>query len=250
MSFLCNICSCIFTQKIGLQRHLDNKRCKIDYCELNELIETLKKSPSEPLVINNENQIENKIENQIINNHIINENITNTVNINIVINPITKLNTKHITTDRLKLLILKYDDMSKKTPEKLNLLLSGYIKDVICDSEHPENHAIKYTKVRPPTYSCKVEDTNGNTINVIKGLKDTCELVTDPILLTLKRKIKQFLIKYAKDDKDDFDYGLYDTAIEQLRKEFNNDNVKKALSCVLQNDILNNIKMKFNYNKH
>jgi hypothetical protein len=144
----------------------------------------------------------------------------------------------------MKTLIEQYDD-STKNPDKLNLLLSGYIKDVICDQEHPENHAVKYTKKKPPTYNSLVEDTDGNTVSVIKGLKDTCELLSDPILNQLKAKMKEFINKYKNEgDESEFDYSLYEDAINQLRKELNKDNVKKALSSVLRNDILNNIEMK------
>ena len=81
---------------------------------------------------------------------------------------------------------------------------------------------------------------------MIKGLKDTCELLTDPILDQLKVKLREFIKKYKKDTEPDFDYTLYENAIVELRKELNKQNVKKALSSVLKNDILNNIEMKLN----
>ena len=150
-------------------------------------------------------------------------------------------------------MIEKYDDdkaivgyKEKFNNDKVNLLLSDYIKDIICDSSHPENHAIKYIKKKPPTYNALVEDSDGNTVSVIKGLKDTCELLTDPILDQLKIKLKEFIIKYKKDTQPDFDYFLYENAIRELKKELNKSNVKKALSSVLKNDILNNIEMKLN----
>ena len=126
--------------------------------------------------------------------------------------------------------------------DKMNLLLSDYIKDMICDTEHPENHAVKYIKKKPPTYNARIEDSEGNTVSVIKGLKDTCELLSDPILDTLKIKLRQFLKKYRKNDA--FNYLIYEETISELRNELNKANVKKALSTVLQNDILNNIEMK------
>ena len=57
----------------------------------------------------------------------------------------------------------------------------------------------------------------------------------------LKLKIKEFVQKYKKDD--DFDI-LYEDAIKELKKELNKTTVKKALSAVLKNDILNDIEMK------
>ena len=157
----------------------------------------------------------------------------------------------HIETDKIKHIIEKMDDdkemvgyKEKFNNDKVNLLLSDYIKGIICDSSHPENHAVKYIKKKPPTYNALVEDSEGNII--IKGVKDTCELLTDPILDQLKIKLKEFIIKYKKDTEPDFDYILYENAIKELKKELNKSNVKKALSSVLKNDILNNIEMKLN----
>jgi hypothetical protein len=239
MAFTCHICSNTFVQKINLQRHLREFRCKspllTDLSKLNELLfqqEEKIKQLSKQLTINGNN------------NTITNSNNDINMKIEININPITKLNVNYIAPEKMKTLIEQYDD-STKNPDKLNLLLSGYIKDVICDQEHPENHAVKYTKKKPPTYNSLVEDTDGNTVSVIKGLKDTCELLSDPILNQLKAKIKEFINKYKNDGDDtEFDYSLYEDAINQLRKELNKDNVKKALSSVLRNDILNNIEMK------
>jgi hypothetical protein len=168
------------------------------------------------------------------------------INVKIEINPITKLQVGHIEPDKMKNLIEKYDDDTPKNSDKLNLLLSDYIKDVMCDAKHPENHAVKYIKKKPPTYNCIIEDTDGNTVTVIKGLKDTCELLSDPMLNTLKVKLKEFLTKYKSDQHEEFDYSLYEDAIKQLKNELNKDTVKKSLSSVLQNDILNDIQMKLN----
>lgn len=280
MSFVCYMCNASFTRNSSLKTHLNNKKSHSIFTddlnklnlihkelkelkEMNEIKDTNKniknkkeeKEEIKKKEIKEEIKIINKIDDKIITNttiqHIINHNehqkiniINQIVNINITVNPITKLNTKYLNSDTLKNMIYSYDDLTPKTPQKLKLLLTNYIKDLICNKKYPENHVVKYTRIRPPTYNCKIEDENGTTISVIKGLSDTCDLLTDPILLSFKRKIRQFLYKYEKDDKDDFDYGLYDTAIEQLRKEFNNENVKKALCCVLQNEILNDIKMK------
>ena len=239
MSFVCNICSNSFTQKVNLQRHLNEKRCKspllADLAKLNDFLfqqEEKIKHLTKQLTINGNN------------NTITNSNNDINMKIEININPITKLNVNYIEPEKMKALIESYDNGSSKNPDKLNLLLSDYIKDVICDEQHPENHAVKYTKKKPPTYNSLIEDTEGNTVSVIKGLKDTCELLSDPILNKLKLKMKEFINKYKTDDDPNFDYSLYEDAINQLRKELNKDNVKKALSSVLRNDILNNIEMK------
>lgn len=227
----CNLCDHEFKKKQSLQVHLNEKRCKSELLQnlnkLNEYIEKLKNNQP-----------------QTINHSIIGGEKNTYINVNIEINPITKLDISHIHSEKMKHLIEKYDDVIPKNPDKLNILLSNYIKDVICDKDHPENHVVKYIKKKPPTYNCSTEDTDGNTVTVIKGLKDTCELLSDPMLNTLKNKLKEFLEKYKEDEE--FDYSLYEDAIEQLKKELNKDTVKKALSSVLQNDILNNIQMKLN----
>jgi len=251
----CNICGNNFTQKGHLTRHLNEKRCKGDLVKVNELIEQQKKlieELAEKIEMNAANGI---VKDNSKNVNIGNNNTINNINmkIEIQINPVTKLQIGHIETDKMKQMIEKYDDdkemvgyKEKFNNDKVNLLLSDYIKNIICDSSHPENHAVKYIKKKPPTYNALVEDSDGNTVSVIKGLKDTCELLTDPILDQLKVKLKEFIIKYKKDTEPDFDYILYENAIKELKKELNKSNVKKALSSVLKNDILNNIEMKLN----
>ena len=238
MKYICKLCSSTFVQKKNLHVHLNEKRCKsellIDFVKLNEFL------------ICQEERIQELCKQLTINGDYNTINSHNDINmkIEININPITKLNVNYIEPEKMKALIEKYDDNTTKNPDKLNLLLSEYIKNVICNEEHPENHAVKYTKRKPPTYNSLIEDTEGNTVHVIKGLKDTCELLSDPILNQLKLKMKEFINKYKPDDTAEFDYSLYEDAIDQLRTELNKENVKKALSSVLKNDILNNIEMK------
>jgi len=252
-------------------KHLSDKRCKselvTDYIKLNEYIKDQNKIIEEKDKISeNKDKIiqeKNKLIEELQNNTTITSNkdcnigigINTFINVKIEINPITKLQISHIETDKIKNMIEKIDDnkelvgaKDKFNNDKMNLLLSDYIKDMICDTEHPENHAVKYIKKKPPTYNAIIEDSEGNTVSVIKGLKDTCELLTDPILDQLKIKLKEFIKKYRKDTEPDFDYMLYENAIRELKKELNKQNVKKALSSVLKNDILNNIEMKLSVN--
>lgn len=251
-SFNCNFCSTKFTQKHSLYTHLHEKRCKselIDVLKLNQYIfDQQSKLNKCENIINEQKERIKQLSNPLTingnNNTIMNSNNDINMRIEININPVTKLNVNYIEPEKMKALIESYDNGVRKTPEKLNLLLSDYIKDVICDNEHPENHAVKYTKKKPPTYTSITEDAGGNTVSVIKGLKDTCELLSDPILNQLKSKMKEFIHKYKGDNDSNFDYSLYEDAINQLRKELNKENVKKALSSVLKNDILNNIEMK------
>jgi len=255
MSFICNFCNNTFSQKFNLQRHLADKKCKsivsCDIIKIHDIIDEQKK------------EIE-RLKQQIItitgdnNSLYVNSNNTNNIHmkVEININPISKLDIQYIEYVKMQTLIEKYDQdrvnleyykdgtKEKFTGDKVNLLLSDYIKDMICNNEHPENHSVKYVKKNPPTYNSIVEDTDGNTVSVIKGLKDTCELLSDPILDKLKIKLKEFISKYKRDTEPEFDYTLYENAIKELKKELNKKNVKKALSSVLKNDILNNIELK------
>jgi hypothetical protein len=249
MKYNCNICLVSFTQKHSLTTHLTDKRCKgeiaVDLVKLNNFIVEQKK-----MIDEQQKKIEELSASMNTNITATHSQINQNSNVNnihmkveININPISKLETGHIEPNKMIPIIEKYD-IKDKTPEHLNILLGDYIKEMICDNQHPENHAVKYIKKRPPTYNSITEDSEGNTVNVIKGLKDTCELLTDPILDKLKIKMKEFISKYKQDTDPEFDYCLYEDAIKELKKELNKANVKKALKSVLRNDILNNIEMK------
>lgn len=245
--FICHFCNHNFTQKHNLEKHLNDKKCKSkllnNWDELNCLLDELHQLKSRinisnsPIIVGNNNY--------------------NNIKIEININPITKLDVSHIKDIEMKNLIKSYDDTKYKNKhdtdnndkDRLNLVLSNYIKNMICDSEHPENHAVKYVKKKPPTYNAITEDSEGNTVNVIKGLKETCELLSDPILDQLKVKLKECIQRYKKDDDPNFDFSLYEDAFKELKKELKKSTVKKALSSVLQNDILENIEMKFTMNE-
>lgn len=239
-TFTCYICSNNFTQKHNLDKHLNDKKCKskllTNLSELNTLLEELHKFKmhisNSPIIVGNNNN--------------------NNIKIEININPVTKLDLSHIKDIELAELISNYDDAKFKhisdnvnNKDNLNIMLSSYIKNMICDTKHPENHAVKYVKKKPPTYNSRIEDSNGNTVNVIKGLKETCELLSDPILDQLKIKLKECITKYKPDTDPAFDFALYEHAFTELKKELKKSTVKKALSSVLQNDILENIEMKF-----
>lgn len=242
-TFICHFCCHKFTQKHNLEKHLNEKKCKSsllnNWNDINTMLEELHQLKSQvnvtncPIIVGNNNNNNFKIE--------------------ININPITKLDVSHIKDIEMRNLIEKYDnskfenknDVANNDKDKLNVLLGDYIKNIICDADHPENHAVKYIKKKPPTYNAKIEDAEGNTVNVIKGLKETCEILSDPILDQLKDKLKACIQRYKKDDDPNFDYSLYDHAFRELKKELKKSTVKKALSSVLQNDILETIEMKF-----
>jgi hypothetical protein len=232
MNVSCNFCNASFVKKNNLLRHLKDNRCEVaktmTVLDYHNKIEELKQG----LTITGNN-----------NHHIAlnsNNNITNNINFNIQIQPITKLSLEHISPDRMKQVIETYD--SDKT--KLNYLLTDYLNGMLCDQEHPENHAVKYTKRYPPTFNSVTEDSDGNIITTIKGLKDTCELLSDPVLDVLKTKLSECIKKYKKEDDINYDYSLYEDAIKELRKELKKDNIKKVLSNFLKNDLINNIEMK------
>lgn len=230
--FLCNFCSSTFTQKVSLTRHLTD-RCKIfptlSAIDINEKIEQNKNNTKNP----NKNTINNISGN--------NNTIIKIENLNVtIVNSVNKLDANYIEPKKMKELIEGY------SYPKLNLLLGDYIKDLICNKEHPENHLVKYITKNPPRFNSVVEDKNGNKINVIKNLKDSCELLSKPVLDTLENKLKECLKKYKKDE--DFT-GDCEYEIDEINKELNKDAVKKALNSVLQNDILTDIQMKLTKEK-
>jgi hypothetical protein len=227
MSNICRFCNTTYSRKESLVRHLRDNSCsvgkKMTLIDFHNRIDELYKSG---FVISGSN---NKTD---INSH-------NTFNIHIQIQPITKLSLEHISPDKMKQVIETYD-MDKT---KLNFLLTEYINNVLCDQDHPENHAVKYVKRYPPTFNSITEDADGNVITTIKGLKDTCELLSDPVLDVLKVKLSECIKKYKKEENE-YDYSLYEDAIKELRKELKKNNIKKVLSNFLKNDLINNIEMK------
>ena len=219
----CNICSYDFQYKYNLTKHLKDKKCNFSNIDFNLLHERLQAQPTINNGINNGN-----------NNGTINNGVINNITLNVTVNPISKLNIDYIIPEKMKDLVEEYNY------PKLNYLISNYIKDMIHNKEHPENHSVKYIKMKPPTFSNTIEK-DGENINVIKNLKDSCELLSEPVLANLKKKLRQC----KKVFKNDSDFqNLYEDTVKEIYKELNKDVVKKALSTVLQTDILNDIEMK------
>ena len=228
MSHICRFCNTNYSRKESLLRHLKDNCCSVG---------------KNMTLIDFHNKIEEFFKNGIVingNNNKIDINCNNTFNINIQIQPITKLSLEHITPDKMKEVIETCD--TDKT--KLNFLLTEYLNGVLCDQDYPENHSIKYIKRYPPTFNSIIEDSDGNIITTIKGLIDTCELLTDPVLDVLKTKLKECIKKYKKDNDSNYDYSLYEDAIKEIRNELKKNNIKKVLSNFLKNDLINNIEMK------
>ena len=227
--FICRFCNKEYTRKDHLNRHLKENTCPVaktmTHLDFHNKLDELAK-----VVVSG-------------NNNVVNSN-NNTYNINLAIQiqPINKLSLDHITEDKMKTIIDKFD----LNPEKLNYLLTDYLNIVLCDKNHPENHSVKYIKKYPPVFNSTVEDKDGNMITVIKSLNDTCELLTDPVLDILKIKLRECTRKYKKEGEPDLDFN---EAIKELRRELKKDNIKKILNNFLKNDLINNIEMKLNVNK-
>jgi hypothetical protein len=232
-SYICCFCNHAFQKKFNLNRHLNDNKCEsyklISAVEMHERIVSL----------------QTKIKNQTIgdNNNINSHNINN-ISVIVNINPVTKLDLNYIPPDKMKEMIEKYNDGHGQ--DHFNLLIGEYLQTVLCNKEHPENHSVKYIKKYPPTFNSKIQDSDGKTISAIKGLKDTCEILTDPILTVLKKKLDECVKKYKKDDK--FDFDSYEDTIKAIHDELKKPTIKKYLSSFLQNDILNNIEMKLDIN--
>ena len=223
-TFGCSLCGESFSYKKTLAKHLKEKKCKgemlNDLIKLDTYIKTLLKRCEGMVIVGDHN----------------NQDKSMHIKIEINVNPITKLEIKHIDHLVMRNLIEKYDGDN----DKLNSLLSDYVKNMICDASHPENNSIKYVTKRPPTFNSTIEDDDGKITTTIKGLKDTCEILSDPMLNTLNSKLKECL-KAAKRDED-FDYDMYEKGIKAIKVELNKDNVKKALKrklCSFANGSVN-----------
>lgn len=224
---VCQICNYNFKKKQYLNRHLNEKRCKSplldDWMSLHSLLEHLR----------NQNQQNNNNNN----NRDISMN-----NIEMNINSICSLELDYIQPEEMKKIVEKFDQVQYNNPSYLQILLSDYIKNMIHDKEHPENHVVKYIRRRPPTFNCRIQDEDDNVIEVLRELKEASEVLSDPILTIIKSKFKEFLKKYRH--HEEFDYDLYEDTIQHMHKELNIDTIKKSISYVLRIDILNDVQMK------
>lgn len=212
MVFKCYICSYVFSQKNNLNRHLSEYRCKSYLLkDLSKLNDKLKKMYM----------------------------LTNDL-LDISVNSINNLNIK---SGDIKKLIISYDKYLKnRIQQKLNIILTNYIKDVIYNKLNPANHVVKYVKKKPPLYKLYIEDENGKIITNIYNYKDACEILIDPIINQLKLNIDSLK------KTDNFDYELYENVISDfINNSLTKINIKKALKTVLQM-ILIDPEMKINQN--
>ena len=223
----CIFCSASFVRKYCLKRHYTT--CTLSNMDTADKMQEFQ----EKYTIQKQDQT---INGNINADNVVNGNL-NIINLNVTVNPITKLDTNYIEPSKMKELVENYSYL------KLNYLLSDYIKEILHHKDHPENHSVKYIKVKPPTFANTINKESGQTTNVIKNLKDSCELLSDPVLKKLKTKLRECKKEYQNDD--DFQ-DMYEDTVRDLYKELNKDSVKKALSNVLQTNILTDINMKVN----
>ena len=152
-------------------------------------------------------------------------------------NPIEKLDTNHIQPEILANIIVKYEP-------KIRMILSEYIRYIIYDVNHPENHVVRYINKKANLYTVLTEDTNDNIVQTKGKLKVICGLITGPITLILMSKMKEMVKKYKKDEDDDFDYSLYENVIKDLRLSLTESNISKAIKDVLSTYIISDKRMK------
>ena len=221
MSFICNLCKYCFTQKVSLMRHLKEKRCKTgllyDLVKLNNILNLVN---TDILDINNNKKIET-----------INE--LNTIN---DLNIINDLNLDYLEINKIKEMIDIYDT----NKDKLNNLLSEYIKNIICNENYPENHCIKYVDKKMKIFSHYITEY-GVKKYIRDNSKQLCHIASEYFYKIIKKQLSKCL-KFYKDDSEF--QNLYEDTIVEFEKNLNIDNVHKALKTCLHAYILSDKKMK------
>lgn len=220
----CIYCEKDFSSKSALKKHIINKQCSF-----NKAWDVYQKLQACIISIEGNNNTSN------INSN----NINVSLNINII-NPITKLNVSYIEKDDIKTIIdviTEYNKDGTKIP--IEMLVGNVISDIIHNKDHPENHCVKYIKKRPASFSNTIEK-DGKIINVVKNLKETSEMLCDPISLNLNKKFIECKRNLSKDDK-----ALYSQELYIFDKQLKDKNmITKATKNVLKNSILNDPEMK------
>jgi transcription elongation factor Elf1 len=249
---ICLFCNKSYNKKTTLDKHLSSNSCKASI--LNNQMEL------HNFIMNYAKTVNNYKECTITDNSITN-NINNTINIKIELQPVSDLNKILSNDEAIYNLIEKYDDIKKlkndeqfKNVKDVKFLLSDYLKTNLCDESKPENHCIKFVSKNPPSYSItEKKDIDGEIITVIRGLKDSVDLLSDPVLNALKKTLNKFerTIKLENKKEEEtreyitkYDYAMYDTTIKALKNELNKKNVQNALKQFLKHEILNDINMK------
>ena len=209
MSFVCNLCKKCFTQKISLIRHLKEKRCKTGL--LYDLVKL--------------NNILNMINTELIN-----------INTKKTLNAIDELDTSYIKINKMREMINIYDT----NKDKLNNLLSEYIKNIICNENYPENHCIKFVDKKMKIFSLYIIE-DGVKKHIRDNYKQLCHIASEYFYKIIKKQLSKCL-KFYKDD-DEFQ-NLYEDTIIEFEKDLIINNVNKALKICLHAYILNDKNMK------
>ena len=235
--FQCLFCNKTIARKDNFTRHINLNTCKNTKTHM-EIYKLLEEKDKEIILL--KEKLKNA--NTIINSphHISHSTVQshNNYNINIIINPIEKLNLDYIEKEYLQEM---FDKLNKDQSGNMDLVLKNYIRDILSNHEHPENHAVKYTKKDPPMFSTLITK-NQEQICVVNDLKDTCELISEPLIEQMLKKIKKSWREFCRDPE--FDETMDVNLLEALRDSLKNENVRRILKRYLKSDILENVEMK------
>ena len=163
---------------------------------------------------------------------------TELININTKksLNAINELDTSYIKINKMREMINIYDT----NKDKLNNLLSEYIKNIICNENYPENHCIKFVDKKMKIFSLYIIE-DGVKKHIRDNYKQLCHIASEYFYKIIKKQLSKCL-KFYKDDSDFQD--LYEDTIIEFEKDLNIDNVNKALKICLHAYILNDKNMK------
>ena len=268
MNLNCFKCQVNFSSKFNLQRHIplctnkvsdieisdyiittikDNDKHKKELIKIkdinekvkNDLKETIKNQKREIKELQDQLSKSQKIINSHVNNHNnVNSHNTNNVNIIIQVQPIEKLNLDYIKKEYLQEM---FDKLNKDQSGNMDLVLKNYIRKILSNEDHPENHAVKYTKKDPPMFSTLITENDKQT-HVVNDLTDTCELISEPLIEQMLKKIKKSWREFCQDPE--FDETMDVNLLEDLRSKLKNENVRRILKKYLKSDILEDVSMK------
>jgi hypothetical protein len=220
------------TETSGLKLTIEEQKelVKNQKKEIKELQEQLEKSQ--------------KIINSHVNNHnnVNSHNNNNNINIIIQVQPIEKMNLDYIKKEYLQEM---FDKLNKDQAGNMDLVLKNYIRKILSNEDHPENHAVKYTKKDPPMFSTLITEDDKQK-HVINDLVDTCELISEPLIEQMLKKIKKSWREFCQDP--DFDETMDVNLLDDLRSKLKNENVRRILKKYLKSDILEDVKMKIEKN--
>jgi hypothetical protein len=248
----CYLCSKSFFNRSNLNKHLNTNACKISKLpkDIHTCISAIQEESllKDKVILQKDKMIAEleeklKYSQQIIeNNHnsTINSQInSNNINIIIQVQPIDKLNMDYIKKEDLQIM---FDKLNKDQVGNMDMVLKNYIQSLIANPDHPENHAVKYTKKDPPMFRTLITDANNTEKHVINDLKDTCDLISEPLIEQMLKKIKASWREFRQDP--DFDETMDVNLLEDLRSKLKNENVRRILKRFIRSDILENVNMK------